>query len=62
MGNIQGGWVVSIPREYIRSKKLHIRAFSPALNSSEELFYELENPIDIELTDEQFRKVGYYDN
>ena len=60
ISNILGGWVVSIPRDVITSKKLSIRAFSPVENSNEQLFYELENPINIELTDEQFRKVGNY--
>lgn len=50
--------MVTIPRAVINSKKLEIRAFSPVENNEEELFYELENPINIELTDEQFQKVG----
>jgi hypothetical protein len=58
MGDIKGGWVVTIPRNIINSKKLEIRAFSPVDSSDEELFYELENPINIELTDEQFQKAG----
>ena len=61
MGDILGGWLVTIPREFIKSRKLHIRAFSPVENSDEELFYELEYPISIELTEEQFRKVGTAD-
>jgi hypothetical protein len=58
IGSVLAGWVVTIPRNLINSKKLQIRAFSPIENSDEELFYELENPIYIELTDEQFQKVG----
>jgi hypothetical protein len=57
-GSVLGGWVVTVPRDIINSKKLEIRAYSPVENSEEELFYELENPINIELTDEQFQKVG----
>jgi hypothetical protein len=57
-GDILGGWVVNIPRDVINSKNLRIRAFSPVENSDEESFYELENPINIELTDKQFQKVG----
>jgi len=58
IGTVLAGWVVTIPRKIISSKKLEIRAFSPVDSSDEELFYELENPINIELTDEQFQKVG----
>ena len=62
IGSILAGWVVIIPSEFIKSKNIKIRAFSKVENSNEEFFYELENPINIELTDEQFNKVGYYDN
>lgn len=58
IGSVLAGWVVTIPRNIINSKKLEIRAFSPVDSSNEELFYELEDPINIELTDEQFQKVG----
>jgi len=58
IGDVLGGWVVTIPRAVINSKKLEIRAFSPVENNEGDLFYELEDPINIELTDEQFQKVG----
>jgi len=58
MGEILGGWLVTIPSNLINTRQLNIRAFSPVENSGKELFYELENPIHIELTEEQFHKVG----
>ena len=58
IGSVLAGWVVTIPRDVINSNKLEIRAFSPVDNNEGDLFYELEDPINIELTDEQFQKVG----